>query len=370
MAGIDDVARRAGVSATTVSRALSGRGRVSEKTRERVRRVADELGYVASATAASLATGQTMSVGVLVSLTGRWYFATVLDGIAARLAPHGYDLTLYDLTDDAAQRQLLFETSLRRGRVDGILALTVTLSDDEIDALLGLGLPVVGLGTPSPRVPALRVDDRAVARAAVAHLLALGHRRIAHIGNSKGPGAGCDVPTQRHDGFVEAMTDAGVPCPVFVQTDFTVADGRRATLELLQREEPPTAIFAASDELAFGAIFAARERGLRVPDDLSIVGVDGHEMGELFGLTTIDQFPRRQGERAAEHMLALLTATDDPTPPAAPPATVPVVPARVPDISTTVPVIPARVPAISATVLSEPLPFELVTRTSTAPPAE
>ena len=138
VAGIDDVARRAGVSATTVSRALSGHGRVSEKTRSRVRAVADELGYVASATAASLATGRTMSVGALVPLVDQWYFATVLGGVAARLAPHGYDITLYDLTDDAAQRRILFDTSLRRGRVDGILAIAVAPTESEIDALLTL----------------------------------------------------------------------------------------------------------------------------------------------------------------------------------------------------------------------------------------
>lgn len=330
MAGIDDVARRAGVSATTVSRALSGRGRVSEKTRERVRAVADELGYVASVSAASLATGRTMSIGVLVSLVDRWFFATVLEGIAAHLAPHGYDLTLYDVTDDPDQRAQLFDVSLRRGRVDGILALTVTLTDDEIESLWMLDLPVVGLGTPSPQLPALRVDERAVSRAAVAHLRSLGHRRIAHIGNSKGPGAGFDVPTLRHEGFLEAMKDAGVPAPAFVQTDFTVAGGHRAALELLRSTEPPTAIFAASDELAFGAMFAARECGIRVPEELSVIGVDGHEMSALFGLTTIDQFPRAQGEGAADALLALLDGG------AVPP---------------------------------DPLPFELVVRTSTAPPA-
>ena len=188
----------------------------------------------------------------------------------------------------------------------------------------------MGLGTPSARLPALRVDDRAVARTAVEHLLALGHRRIAHIGDSKGGDAGFDVPTLRRRGFEETLADAGIPHPLFVRTDFTVADGLRAARELLDSVEPPTAIFAASDELAFGAIFAARERGLRVPEDLSIVGVDGHEMGTMFGLTTIDQFPRRQGERAAEAMLALLDGGAVPT---------------------------------------APLPFELVVRTSTAPPA-
>ena len=329
MVGIDEVARHAGVSTATVSRALSGRGRLSDTTRERVRRAAADLGYVVSSSASSLATGRTQSIGVLVPLLDQWFYASVLDGIAGRLAPLGYDITLYNLTADPAQRQRLFATSLRRGRVDAVIALSLDLDESEVDDLLRVGLPVVGLGTPSPRLSTLRVDDAAVARVATEHLLALGHRDIAHIGHSKSDSPDLDIPTLRRRGFERALRDAGIRPSAFVHADFTIGGGYRAAQTLLTGDRP-TAIFAASDEMAYGAMFAAREAGLDVPGDVSIVGVDGHDMSGFFGLTTIDQFPHAQGERAADAVLAALGEGD-----AVPPAS---------------------------------LPFELVVRTSTAPP--
>ena len=306
MPGLEEVARRAGVSTATASRALNGRGRLADVTRERVRRAAAELGYVVSATASSLATGRTRSVGVLVPLLGRWFFANVLDGIATTLATHGYDITLYNVSDDSAQRRHLFETALRRGRVDAVIALSLDLADAEIDALEALGLPLIGLGTPSRRLSALRVDDTAVARAATEHLLALGHRDIAHIGQSRDEDdPQLDIPTLRRRGFEAALADAGATPAGFATGDFTIEAGYRAANELLTGARP-TAIFAASDELAFGALFAARDAGLRVPGDLSVVGVDGHELSGFFRLTTIEQFPRAQGERVAETVLAAL----------------------------------------------------------------
>jgi len=191
---LDDVARTAGVSTATASRALSGRGRISAATRERVRRAADELGYVASATASSLASGRAENVGVVVPLMDRWFFATVLDGISATLAARGYDLTLYNVTDDPAQRAHLFETSLRRGRVDGLIVLSILLADAEVAHLRALPIPVLGLGVPRAEIAALRVDDTAVGRVATEHLLALGHREIALIGNTPPAGdGGCRV---------------------------------------------------------------------------------------------------------------------------------------------------------------------------------
>lgn len=341
MASLDDVARAAGVSTATVSRALSGRGRTSEATRERVRAAADELGYVASATASSLASGRAENIGVIVPLMDRWFFATVLDGIAARLAPRGYDLTLYNLTDDPAQRRRLFETSLRRGRVDGLIVLSVALTDDEVVALETLDLPVVGLGVPRGELPALRVDDTAVGRASAEHLLALGHREIVHIGQSVGAevagrAPAYDIPTRRRAGFEAAMAAAGAAAR-FVESDFTVDGARRAAVALLRgggggaadagtgAARRPTAIFAASDEMAYGVLTAARDLGLRVPEDLSVIGVDGHDLAELFGLTTIDQFPHAQGERAGDAILAALgrpaAGAPDPGPPADAPGT-------------------------------------------------
>lgn len=330
MAGLDDVARRAGVSTATVSRALSGRGRLSDATRARVRAAADELGYIVSATASSLATGRTRSIGVVVPLLDRWFFATVLDGIATALAPHGYDITLYNVSEDPQQRRRLLQTSLRRGRVDAVIVLSVAFSDDEIDELAALDLPLVGLGTPSPRLATLRVDDESVARVGTTHLLELGHREIAHIGRSQDDDGAPDIPTRRRRGFDAALADAGLRPAGFATADFTIDGGFRAAQELIAQSRP-TAIFAASDELAFGALFAARAAGLDVARDISVVGVDGHEMAGFFGLTTIEQFPHAQGERAAEAALAALGE-------------------------------PADTP-------SETLPFELVVRTSTAAPS-
>lgn len=326
---LEDVAAAAGVSTGTASRALSGRGRVSDATRDRVRALAAELGYVPSASASGLASGRTRNIGVVVPLLDRWFFATVLSGIGAHLAPRGYDIALYNLTADAAQRRHVLETSLRRGRVDGLIALSVVMTDAEVDLLVDAGLPTVGLGATSLRLPALRIDDVAVARAATAHLVGLGHRRIAHIGQSA-PDSPLDIPTLRRRGFEQELAAAGLDPIAFVDADFTIDEGYRAARSLLDAEEPPTAIFAASDELAFGVLFAARERGLDVPGDLSVVGVDGHPFAEFFGLSTIAQFPNAQGEAAGAAILALLESGAPPDP--------------------------------------APLPFELVVRASTAPP--
>lgn len=340
MTSLDDVARAAGVSAATVSRALSGRGRTSEATRDRVRAAADALGYVASATASSLASGRAENIGIIVPLMDRWFFATVLDGIASRLAPRGYDVTLYNLTDDPQQRRHLFETSLRRGRVDGLIVLSVALSDDEVACLQGVGLPVLGLGVPRRELAGLRVDDTAVGRAATEHLLALGHRDIAHVGQPVAPGFAADpdldIPARRRRGFEAAMQEASAGGTSvrsrFVEADFTVEGGRLAAHALLRDDHPPTAVFAASDEIAYGVLTAAREQGVLVPDRLAVIGVDGHDMAALFDLTTIDQFPHAQGERAGEAMLAVL---DDP----------------------------------ESTLAPASLPFELVLRGTTAAPA-
>ena len=329
MTSLEEVARRAGVSAATVSRALSGRGRLSDATRLRVQRAAADLGYVVSATASSLATGRTRSVGVLVPLLGRWFFSNVLDGMATTLGRHGYDITLYNVTADPDQRRHLLRTALRRGRVDAVVALSLDFSDPEIDELESLGLPIIGLGPPSRRLSTLRVDDAAGARVATTHLLDLGHRRIAHIGQSRDGEADLDIPTLRRRGFEAALHEAGAEPAGFATGDFTIEAGYRATQRLLQ-ESRPTAVFAASDELAFGALFAARDAGLEVPRDISVIGVDGHELGGFFGLTTIEQFPHAQGARVAETVLATLGE----------------------DVAT---------PASD-------LPFALVERTSTAPP--
>jgi len=317
MVSIDEVARLAGVSTATVSRALSGRGQVSPATRARVESAAKSLGYVVSSSASSLASGRTRNIGVLVPFLDRWFFSTVLSGIANTLMRRGYDITLYSLTADREQRQVIFETFLRRQRVDGVVAISIELGDDETERLRELDLPVIAIGGPNPRLTTLTVDDIAVARLATEHLIALGHRDIAHIGASPEFDIDFHIPTRRRQGFEQALADACIPAhpALYEPADFTIEGGFRAAKQLLGRPgERPTAIFAASDEMAIGALLAARELGYRVPEDLSIIGIDGHELGEFFRLTTIDQFPLGQGERAAEAILEALETKDEAPP--------------------------------------------------------
>jgi DNA-binding LacI/PurR family transcriptional regulator len=329
---IDDVARLAGVSTATVSRALNGRAKVSESARERVREAASALGYVASASASSLASGRTRTVGVLVPLVDTWFFGAVLAGVAETFARHGYDVTLYVVTTEAATRRELFQTFLRRQGVDAVLAISLALEPFEVRALQDLGIPVVAIGGPQA-LPALAVDEDAVARLAAAHLIGLGHRQIAHIGVEAAVDIDFRVGARRHAGFESALADAGIPLPPerVAIGDFTVASGYRAAERLLA-SGPVTAIFAASDEMAIGALQACRDAGLSVPGDVSIIGVDGHELAAFFDLTSIDQFPAQQGRAAASAVLQALDA-NAPMPPA-----------------------------------SGSLPFTLVERGSTAPP--
>lgn len=322
MVSIDEVARLAGVSTATVSRALSGRGHVSEQSRERVRIAADSLGYVVSSRASSLASGRTKNVGVVVPFLDRWFFSTVLSGVSSALMRRGYDITLYNITADRDVRREVFATALRRQRVDALIAVSIELDVEETQQLLDLGLPITAIGGPNPLLDTLTVDDVAVARLATEHLLGLGHTDIAHIGANPEFDLDFHIPTHRRLGFEQALADADIsPNPAFLEpADFTVDGGYRAAKQLLGRPGPrPTAVFAASDEMGIGAILAARDLGFRVPQDLSIIGIDGHELGEFFQLTTVDQFPLGQGERAADAVLAKLEDADpDPAPSALP----------------------------------------------------
>ena len=309
MVSIDEVARQADVSTATVSRALSGRGQVSPVTRARVEAAAKELGYVVSAAASSLATGRTRNIGVLLPYLDHWFFNTVLSGVATALARDGYDVTLYALPPDPIARSAVFETALRRRRVDGVIVVSIELGESETAELSSLGIPVIAIGGPIPNLESLHVDDVALARMATGHLLDLGHRRIAQIGGKPEFDLDFHLPDHRRQGWAEALAEAGLGAQLYEPEDFTIEGGHRAATKVLGSgavEERPTAIFAVSDEMAIGAVLAARELGLDVPGDVSIIGIDGHDLGEFFRLTTIDQFPHAQGERAAAAILARL----------------------------------------------------------------
>ena len=181
---IKDVAREVGVSTATVSRALRGLPRVSEQTRVRVLQVAAELDYVASPSAAGLASGQTRAVGVIVPFVTRWFYASVVQGAEELLREAGYDLLLYNLGGDQEARHRVFRTHLLRKRVDAVLVLSLTPTDDEVAALTKLDRPVAVVGATVNGWASVRIDDAATARIAMRHLIDLGHRRIGYVGGS------------------------------------------------------------------------------------------------------------------------------------------------------------------------------------------
>lgn len=304
MIGIEDVARAVGVSPATVSRALSGRGPVSEATRQQVVAAARELGYVVSSNASSLASGRTRAVGVIVPFLNRWFYATVLDAAQNALVAAGYDLTLYNLGGGADTRRSMFEQFLFRQRVDGLIAISLEVTPEEVTRLHDIGKPIVCVGGPIPGLHTLSIDDVQMSRVATEHLTALGHRRIAHIAGGAGE-YDFDLPFNRRAGYEQALWAAGIePDPALTEAgDFSIESGHRIAAHLLGERDRPTAIFAASDEMAIGAILAARELGLRIPEDLSVVGVDDHSLARFFSLTTVAQYPGAQGAKAVEVLL-------------------------------------------------------------------
>lgn len=308
MTSIRDVAALAKVSTATASRALSGRGPVSREARERVLRASAELRFVPSANAAGLASGRSRNIGVIVPGVDRWFFAKVVRAISEELLDRGYDLSLYTTGGSHDHQEKVLEDYLLRQRLDAVVPVALELSRAELEHLLSIGRPIVGVGGAMPGAFTVGIDQEAAGALATAHLIGLGHRSIAHLTAGADPLRDFALTGTRHSGYEREMTAAGleVRADRVVVSDFTLNDAYARASALLAGPDRPTAVFAASDEMAVGTILAARDLGLRVPQDVSVVGVDGHEMGEVLGLTTVRQFPERQGARAAALLMERL----------------------------------------------------------------
>lgn len=308
---IEEVADRAGVAPSTVSRALRDLPGVSPATRQRIKDIVLEVGYVASPSASRLASGVMGTVAVIVPDATKWFFGQVVAGAGATLRSAGRDVLLYELGDEDGRRRFFTEQRLR-GRADAVLVLSLRLTDAETRVLRDLEVPVVLLGRRSEYFGSVHVDDRAAARTAVRHLIALGHRRIGLIGinDDAEVTTGSMAPPSRMAGYRQSLLAAGIAVEDGLQ-EFdvnSVSGGAAAMTRLLSAAAPPTAVFVASDEMAFGALGVVREAGMNVPADVSFVGFDNHDLSEVLGLTTIDQNVRGQGQAAAELLLAALPA--------------------------------------------------------------
>lgn len=279
---IKDVARVAGVSPSTVSRVLAGNPAISAETQEKVRQVLSEMNYHPHAGARSLVTGSSRTIGLITSRPtaetfANPFFPEVIRGIGSVLEPEGYNLLLSTAQSERQQGEACLQM-LRSRHVDGVILANSSLGDELIDAMVEEGRNFVLIGRPADRdglpahgaVHAVNNDNVLAARVAAEHLISRGHRRIAFI---CGPRHRVYV-YDRLQGYRHALEGAGIPFdPALVQEDhYTQEHGGRAVGRLLSMPQPPTAVLAADDILALGALDAALSRGLSVPGDLAIAG--------------------------------------------------------------------------------------------------
>lgn len=303
---IEQVARRAGVSVATVSRALRGLPNVAPTTRLRVEQVARDLDYHVDATASRLARGITDTVGLAVPNINDWYFSQVASGVEAVLSEEGFDLSIYSIADAAARDRLLTKATALR-RLDGLVLVDVLLRDLEIERLSGLGdMHVVTVGQRTSAFPSVTVDNVSAGELATRHLLNLGHERIGFIGDDDSRPLDFHATMSRRVGYVAALDQAGIADDPHLTAhgQYTMRGGMTAMAELMSAPGAPTAVFCCSDEMAMGALRALGELGLNVPGDVSVVGFDDHELAEVFNLSTVRQDPVWQGASAARLLLA------------------------------------------------------------------
>jgi LacI family transcriptional regulator, repressor for deo operon, udp, cdd, tsx, nupC, and nupG len=314
-ATIEDVAATANVSVATVSRALRGLPNVAAATRARVEKAATELQYRPDPNASRLAAGRTFTVGMAVPMFGPWYFSQVVAGAQHVLAAAGYDLLLMGVGSGEARRRFVNEWALIQKRVDGLILVDLRLDRTEVAELERASVIVSTVGDRYPQFSSVNVDNHAAAALATRHLLDLGHRRIGLIGaQTQAVSLAFSVPHERRAGYREALEMAGVAVDPSLEAwaDFTVEAGADAMRRLLSLREPPTAVFAMSDEMAMGAMQVARQAGLRIPADLSVIGFDDHDLAAVAGLSTIRQSVSRAGQLAARFVIDAIAESTGP----------------------------------------------------------
>lgn len=303
---MQQVAERAGVSTALVSLVMRDAPNVSDHRRARVRRAADELGYRPNVLARNLASRRTRTIGVVLNDLHNPFFAEIVDGLEHAASERGYGVLIGNGRRSRAGELESVETFLQF-RVDGLVMAGATIAVSAMEATASsAALVVVGRTTRSSHFDTVNTDDVLGARLAVDHLVTLGHRRIAHIDGGRGAGSGA-----RRKGYRAAMNDHGLGEHTLIITgDFSERGGSAGATQLLARGPRPTAIFAANDLSAVGALDAAEEAGLRIPDDISIVGYDNTALAAMhhMSLSTINQ-PREDLGRLA--MDLLLQRLDD-----------------------------------------------------------
>jgi DNA-binding LacI/PurR family transcriptional regulator len=308
MATMSDVAKHAGVGIGTVSRVLSGSPKVSEKTRSKVQSSAEQLGYNRPRKSASEQEKSDRLVGVVVPFFDEKSAFQRIRGIVSRLALHGCEVVLHNIESPAQARAKMVELP-RSTLFDGLIVISLPLVGDEGDRLVNARFPTVLIDTVHAGLPSVCIDDRAGGALATRHLISLGHRRIAFVSEPPHNAFGFIAGARREEGFRATMAEAGlaVHSSLIRYGAYLHSAARQMATELLSLPERPTAIVAASDVQAVGCLEAATQLGIRVPDDLSVVGYDDIDLAGLMGLSTVRQPLIYSGERGADLVLEALS---------------------------------------------------------------
>jgi LacI family transcriptional regulator len=304
---IRDVAKRAGVSVATVSRVMNGSGPVSAAAAKRIHDAASSLRYVPHIGARSLITAKTHTLGVLLPDLYGEFFSELIRGIQETAQGHGYHLLFASARGGKSEIRAAIRAM--RGRVDGLVIMSPHADADTLVENFPTSVPIALLscGVKEARYPVIDIDNGKGARDVMKHLVSLGHRRIAHITGASG---NVDA-AERLKGFRAGIKAAGLvrgECPE-LDGDFTEASGYRAGEQLLRLTPRPTAVFAANDAMALGVMGALRERRMRVPEDISVVGFDDIPVARYVHptLTSVHVPIAEMGQRAASILIGALT---------------------------------------------------------------
>jgi len=309
-----DVARAANVSQSTVSRVLSpapSRVPISEETRQKILAVVEELGYHPNQYARSLRGKKTHMIGMMIADISNPFYHPLVRAVQDVAFQYRYDVMIAN-SDHMREKELLFCESITRRPVDGIVIIPYHLNDDDLDNLIahtGVAIGAVGNHIQHPHIDVAYADDAKASYEVVSWLIKQrSHQRIAMIiADQKFP-----VTIRRYGAFRQAMTEAGlaVPAEYVVEGDWSVESGRRAIRSLLALPTPPTAVFAASDTLAIGAIETAEELGYRVPEDIAVIGFDDIPDAQWVRpkLTTVAQYPAEMGQKLAQALFERINA--------------------------------------------------------------
>jgi LacI family transcriptional regulator len=301
-----DVAEAAGVSVATASKALNDQGRMTAETRTRVQAIARELGFRPNSLAQSLLRRRSFTVGLLTNDTYGRFSLPVMAGVSEALLDNGVSVFLCNVEDDPRLGQLHVDAMLEK-RVDGIIATGKRIDRRLPVDLSNLGIPVIYAFTdPDPDSIAFVSDDESGARLAVEHLIALGRRRIVHV---TGPESFA-VVHQRAGAYRAVLAEHGLQPPEVLTGAWSEAWGHEAVAQLFDAPEPrPDAVFCGNDQIARGVVDALRERGLRVPEDVGVIGFDNWEIVAAATrppLTTIDMNLTALGREAGLTLLSLV----------------------------------------------------------------